>query len=77
MRTAGTILAAVLGSLVVAILGALAGAVIAVALTVWVVPDDPFAIAMFGFGLLLLWVPLGAIFAVWLLSLIADKEPTY
>lgn len=75
VRRAGRVFAAILGSLVVALLGALAGALIAVALTVWAVPDDPFAIVLGGLGLLLLWVPLGALFAVWLLSLLADESP--
>jgi hypothetical protein len=44
------VLAAILGSLVVALLGALAGALIAVALTVRAVPDDPFAIVLVALG---------------------------
>jgi hypothetical protein len=63
-----------IGTLLVAIAGALAGALVAVALTIWAVPPDPFATAFFGFGLLLLWVPIGAIVAVWVLSLLADEE---
>jgi hypothetical protein len=75
VRAVRALLAAVVGSLLVALLGALAGALVAIALTLWLVPEDPFAIVVFGLALLLLWVPLGAMFAVWVLSLVADEGP--
>ena len=59
----------VLGVSVIAVVGAVTGGLVAIALTAWVVPDDPFLIPVMGFGLLMLFVPLGALFAVWLVSL--------
>jgi hypothetical protein len=74
VRTVGALLAAVVGSLLVALVGALTGAVIAIALTVWLVPPDPFALVVLGFALLLLWMPIGALVAVWLAAVVADER---
>jgi hypothetical protein len=58
----------------IAVAGAVVGGLIAVGLTAWVVPDDPFLIVVLGLALLLLFVPLGAMAAIWLASEIESER---
>jgi hypothetical protein len=69
---------AMLGAALVAVLGATVGGLTAIALTAWLVPDDPFVIVLAFIALLLVLVPLGALFAIWLAALIAaDNASRY
>ena len=63
----------VLRAVLVAAVGGVIGGIVAVALTAWVVPDDPFLIPLLGFGLLLALVPVGALVAVWLGTELAER----
>ena len=63
----------VLRVVLVAAVGAVIGGIVAVALTAWAVPDDPFLIPLLGFGLLLALVPVGAVVAVWLATELAER----
>jgi hypothetical protein len=69
------VLALLLG-IVIAIIGAIAGGLVAVAVTAWIVPDDPFAIVVLGLALLLVRVPLGPVGSLWLVSAMLDERST-
>ena len=74
MGVIGAWFVAAVGTVLVALLGAVAGGLTAVALTLSLAPADLSVFLLLGLVLLLVCVPLGAIGAVWLLSLIADER---